>query len=94
MDCCWVQVCVASVERKKERGIDWGRWSPHSFRALLPVPLSGLFAPALQAIEFAQYSFTVHNKVVVAAKYWIRLTVPSKRHRENYRCSQLTTMHQ
>ena len=65
-----------------------------SFRAFLPVPLPGLFAPALQAIEFAQYSFTVHNNVVVAAKYWIRLTVPSKRHRENCTCLQLTTMYQ
>ena len=31
-------------------------------------PSRGFFAPALQANEFAQYSFTVHNKVVVAEK--------------------------
>ena len=67
---------------------------PFFFSRFASCPPPGDFAPALQAIEFAQYSFTVHNKVVVAATYWIRLTVPSKRHRENYTCLQLTTMHQ
>ena len=45
----------------------------------------------LQAIEFAQYSFTVPNKVVVAENLGSGLTVPSKRHRE---CLRLTTMYQ
>ena len=31
-------------------------------------PSRRFFAPALQANEFAQYSFTLHNKVVVAEK--------------------------
>ena len=42
-----------------------GKRIPFSFRVSLPLPLQRLFAPALQAIEFTQHSFTVHNKVVV-----------------------------
>ena len=47
-----------------ERG-GLGKRVPFSFRVFLPLPLPRLFAPALQVIEFAQYSFTVHNKVVI-----------------------------
>ena len=39
---------------------------PFPFRLFVPLPLPGLFAPALEAIEFGQYSCTVHNKAVVA----------------------------
>ena len=71
MDCCCVQACVASVESGKGIGTkgrkSGGLWksSSFSFCAFLPLPLPALFAPPLQAIEFAQCSFTVHNKVVV-----------------------------
>ena len=64
--------CVASVERggnwkkKGEREGDWEIGSPFPFRFFLPLSLPGLFAPAFEAIEFAQYSCTVHNKAVVA----------------------------
>ena len=49
---------------EKEEG-DWGRGSPFPFRAFLPLPLTGLFA---------QYSFTVHNKVVVYLVFLRKLT--------------------
>ena len=71
---CWVQACVANVESGKGIGTEGrksgglGKRSSFSFRAFLPLPLPGLFGPTLQAIEFAQYSFTVHNKVVVTEK--------------------------
>ena len=55
---------IGTLKMEKEEG-DWGRGSPFPFRVFLPLPLPGLFAPALEAIEFAQYSFTVPNKVVV-----------------------------
>ena len=42
-----------------------GKRVPFSFRVLVPLPVPRLFAPALQVIEFVQYSFNVHNKVVV-----------------------------
>ena len=44
---------------RKSRGL--GKRSSCSFRAFLPLHLPGLFAHTLQAIEFVQYSFTVHN---------------------------------
>ena len=67
MDGCWVQACVESGGNWNKRKKEWriGEEVFIFFRAFLPFPLPGLFAPALQAIEFAQYSFTVHNKVVV-----------------------------
>ena len=49
---------------EKEKAI--GKRIPFSFCVSLPLPLPRLFAPASQATEFTQYSFTVHNKVVVA----------------------------
>ena len=49
---------------RKKMGI--GEEGPLFLFALFFLSLSrGFFAPALKAIEFAQYSFTVHNKVVV-----------------------------
>lgn len=51
--------------REKEKGI--GKEGPlFLFDGFSSSPLPRLFAPALEAIEFAQYNFTVHNKVVVA----------------------------
>ena len=53
-------------KNKGERERDWERGSPFHFRVFLPLPLPGLFAPAFEAIEFAQYSCTVQKKAVVA----------------------------
>ena len=56
---------------RKKRGI--GEEGP--LFALFFLSLSrGFFAPALKAIEFAQYSFTVHNKVVVYLVFLRKLT--------------------
>ena len=58
---------------EKEEG-DWGR-GPLFLFALFFLSLSrGFFAPALKAIEFAQNSFTVHNKVVVYLVFLRKLT--------------------
>ena len=62
--------CLRSERRKKG-----GNWDKRMF------PSWGLFAPALQVIEFEQYSLTVHKKVVVAenqsyssiSKRWTKL---------------------
>ena len=62
---------LASVERggnrdklEKERGIG-EEGTLFLFALCFLSPSQGFFSPALQAIEFTQYSFTVHNKVVV-----------------------------
>ena len=58
---------------RKKRGI--GEEGPLFLFALFFLSLSrGFFAPALKAIEFAQYSFTVHNKVVVYLVFLRKLT--------------------
>ena len=51
--------------QKEERVGDCGRALHFLFALFYLPPLPALFAPPLQAIEFAQCSFTVHNKVVV-----------------------------
>ena len=65
---------------RKKRGI--GEEGPLFLFALFFLSLSrGFFAPALKAIEFAQYSFTVHNvstqQGCCLLEPWISPTIPS-----------------
>ena len=65
---------------RKKRGI--GEEGPLFLFALFFLSLSrGFFAPALKAIEFAQYSFTVHNvstqQGCCLLEPWISPSIPS-----------------
>ena len=53
------------IGQKEEIEGDWGRGSRFPFAVFFLFPSRGFLRLTSQVIEFAQNSFTVHNKVVV-----------------------------